>query len=580
MNKESAKFKRWVRGYARKYWYLIALSMLFGVVAVGIGLLGPIPMKFLADYVFGNVPPPDFIAQYDKQTLLLGILGAYILLSLFGDLYGSVTDYIGIKFNQIIDREVVLEAFTKINSLPVSHPARKDNGTYVYQINDQAEDLSGYIMDNPTSIFLSLVALLGVFGILASIDLRMTLMCFISVPILALLVIKFTKRLEKQATETENAFTKMYEYITESLEKLRTIQIFSKEKYTANLLRQIITVKNRKVNRQTITNEAFDISSSFVTVVITCAVLLVGGLEALNGKLTFGDLLLFISYMDDIFSPITNIADIVSGAKQQRISLMQVFHSMQLAESLEAKAHVGTAKPPKIEGVIEFRDVTYKISDRTILDRINVKFEPHSINALAGPSGQGKSTIFNLLLGFLQPTSGQILIDGVPIKDYDIHYLREHMSVVDQEADIFSQTVAYNIAYARADQPRDPAQVIKAAKVANSSNFINQLDEGYETKIDDESLSGGQKQRLSVARAYYKNSPIVLMDEPTSALDEESTNKFMESVRKRYTDKTIIMITHNTDLLRQIEKVWIVNHKHVSLRPSLVSHEPRDDADE
>lgn len=576
---ESKRFKAWVRGYARRYWYLIVILMLLGIVSVGLGLISPLPMKYLADYVFGNQPPPDYIAQFDKQTLLFLVLGAYVAISLVSSVFESFSSIVSVRFNQIVDRAAMLEAFDKTNNVSVTHPARKDNGTYVYQINDQSQELSGYILDNVVSIFLAFVSLFGVFGILAAIDLRMTLVCFISVPILAVVVTKFSKILEKQAAETENAQTRVYEYITETLEKLRTIQIFSKERYSVKLLSHIINVRNHKVNRQTVTNELFDITSTVVTVAIVTVVLVVGGKSALDGVLTFGDLILFISYMDNVFDPITGIADTISNAKQQRISMMQVFRSMELAEETGNKAINGVVKPAKLNGVIEFRNVVYRVADRTILDGVNIKFEPHSLNALAGPSGQGKSTIINLMLGFLKPTSGEILIDGVPIRDYDVHYLRERMAVVDQETDIFAQTVAYNIAYSRPEQA-DHSNVIKAAKVSNSSNFISMLEAGYETRIDDDALSGGQKQRLSVARAYYKNAPIVLMDEPTSALDEESTRKFMDSLRKYYKDKTIIMISHNPAILRQVSKVWIVNHKQVTLRPASVGKESDDDAAE
>lgn len=562
MDLQRTHYSKWIRYYVKHHWYLLAGLAILALISIAFSLLSPVPMKFLADYVFGTEQAPNYIVNIPKERLLLVVIGVYFLLSVLENVFDALEDIVRVRFNQIIDRRVMLEAFSKTNSISTSNPLRKDNGTYLYQITQQSQQLSGYILENIIAIFKSIVLIISVLSILTAIDIRMTILCFTSIPLLTVIVIYFGRVIEKRANETEIAHSAVYEFIEETLEKLRTVQIFAKERFTDNMLTQIIHVRNKKANRLTITNNAFGFSSEFVILSIIGIALIIGGNSVLDGKLTFGDLLLFITYMSSVFDPLTNVVSVFGAARQQRAALSMVDSSINAAESIVNKT-IPSITSQIIHGDIQLKNVSYRINGNDLYTDVNLHIEPGTLNALVGPSGQGKSTLFNMLLGFLQPTSGKIYIDGVDLHDYPVELLRENISLIDQEPDIFNVTIRENIAYAKPDVKNNLPDVMTAAIVTNSSEFIEKTPDGYDTIVGNQRLSGGQKQRLALARAYYKHAPIVLMDEPTSALDKKSSEIFIKSIEQHYVGKTVILITHDLNLLASIPNIFVVEQQQI-----------------
>lgn len=564
MDVRTSHYRAWITSYVKQHWYLLAGLALLALISVGIGLLAPVPLKFLADYVFGNETPPSFISGIGKQQLLLIVVGAYLCISIAENLFNAAEDVIQVRFNQIIDKKVMLEAFGKTNSISIANPNRKDNGAYIYQITQQSQQLSSYILGNSISIFKSLITIISVLSILTFIDVRMTLLCLASIPALVLLVKYFGDLVEKRANSTEIAHSAVYEFIEETLSKLRTVQVFAKENFSIEKLTGIINNRNKKANQMVLANNAFSFSSEFVVLIVISIVLVIGGRDVINGNLTFGDLLLFITYMNSVFDPLSNIVDVLGGARQQKAALQIVDSSLASAEAISTSRNSKPASPQKIHGEIKLKNLTYKIGGSVLFNNANAHFTQGSINALVGPSGHGKSTLLNMLLGFINPNEGTILIDGTPLNQYDPTVLRENIAMIDQEPDIFNMSIRENIAYANPSTPNNLPDIMAAAVVSNSSEFIEHLPEKYEALSGNDRLSGGQKQRLAIARAYYKRAPVVLMDEPTSALDKSSAQKFINSLEQYYVGQTVILITHDLALLEKIPNIYVVDNQTIT----------------
>ena len=564
MDDERTHFRRWVYSYAFRYWYLLLGLMFLGLVSIGLTLLAPLPIKFIADYVFGEQKVPSMFASFSKENLLYLVAGGYLLLNVVSNLFGVLSSIVGVRFNQIIDRQVMLEVYEKTNAVSVSHKDRKDNGTYLYQITQQSQQLSEYILGNITTIFTSVISVVGMLVILARIDLRMTLLCLGSIPLLILIVKFYGSVIERSSDKLETSHSAVYEYISESLEKLRTIQVFAKEKFSAVTLKKVINIRNENANKLVRSNEAFSFSSEFVVLSIITVAMIIGGKSVLSGNLTFGDLLLFIAYMNGVFDPLTDFVETLTSARQQKAALLQVSSSLNNVEKVvESFNSSENTADFTLQGHIELKNVSYSVKGKHIFENVNLVIPPGSLTALVGPSGQGKSTLINLLLGFIKPSSGEILFDGHRLEEIKTSRLRESIALVDQEPDIFSATIKDNISYSHPDETYSLPDIMAAAAVSNSTEFIDKIEGTYDAVVTNDTLSGGQKQRLAISRAYFKRAPIVIMDEPTSALDHASANIFIQSLRSYYKSQTVLVITHDLPLLDHIENIYVVENKNI-----------------
>jgi subfamily B ATP-binding cassette protein MsbA len=292
-------------------------------------------------------------------------------------------------------------------------------------------------------------------------------------------------------------------------------------------------------------------------VVVLCIILYFGGRLVLETKGLKGEeLMAYIASFAMLINPAKNISTSFFNIQRGAAALTRVEEIMKAPIVVDENVH--GKKLQSFDDRIEFRNVTFAYEDAIILDNINLIVEKGKTIALVGSSGAGKSTLADLVPRFHDVTSGEVLIDGINIKDYSLHSVRSLMSIVTQEPILFNDTIANNIKLGKQDATEE--EIIHAAKVANAHNFIVQKESGYNTNIGDRGskLSGGERQRLTIARALIKNPPILILDEATSSLDTESERLVQDAVNNMMQNRTSIVIAHRLSTIRHSDEIIVL----------------------
>ncbi len=293
-----------------------------------------------------------------------------------------------------------------------------------------------------------------------------------------------------------------------------------------------------------------------MTVAIASAVaLFLGARHVRMGILSIGSLLLLMSYVAKLYEPLSTLSSKLVESQSAMVSLSRA--SALLDETPDVVEHPNAKPVHEVRGAVEFHDVCFQYDEsKRVLDGISFTIAPGTHVGITGASGAGKSTILSLLTRFYDPTGGVILLDGVDLRQYQIHSVRDQFAIVLQEPVLFSTTIAENIAYAKPDA--SISAIVAAAKVARAHDFITDLPGAYETKVGQRgaTLSGGERQRISLARAFLKNAPILIMDEPTSALDPHTEAEVVEAVEELMRGRTTFVIAHRTSTLEHCDMVF------------------------
>jgi ATP-binding cassette subfamily B protein len=292
---------------------------------------------------------------------------------------------------------------------------------------------------------------------------------------------------------------------------------------------------------------SFSFLVSILLAIATAVFLYIGAKYVHAGKMTLGELTLVLAYLAQIFGPLQTIIKNTNDIQSSLVSIDRVF--TVLNEQKEVKEAEHAAHLTKIKGSFEFKNVSFKYSDKNAIHDLSFKINPGDRIGIMGTTGAGKSTLVSLLMRFYDPVSGKILVDEQDIKKYKVNDYRSQFSIVLQEPVLFSTTIAENIRYGRPDASDE--EVIDAAIAANAHNFIIQQKEGYEALVGERGmqLSGGERQRISIARAFIKNAPVLILDEPTSSLDIKTESLIMEAIDRLMVGRTTFMITHRLDSL-------------------------------
>jgi ATP-binding cassette, subfamily B, bacterial len=297
-----------------------------------------------------------------------------------------------------------------------------------------------------------------------------------------------------------------------------------------------------------LTESSLGISAGLVVGIGTAVVLVLGTHAVQAGRLTLGDLLLVMAYLSQLYAPLQTIGRQIAEQQQALVSARRSFALLDAAPAIVDR---GGGRPlHRARGAIAFEEVTFGYyPGQTVLERISLSVPAGACVGIAGPTGSGKTTLLNLLIRFYDPTRGRILLDGVDLRDFRLADLREQFAIVLQEPLLFSTSVAENIAYGRPGASRE--QIIAAARAAEAHDFISALPQGYDTRVGDRGmrLSGGERQRLTLARAFLRDSPILILDEPTSSVDVETEDAIVQTMRRLMAGRTTLMIAHRLTTL-------------------------------
>ncbi len=575
-----ALYGRLVR-QTRPCWIYIVGIFLLGLLSPPLALLTPLPLKIAVDSVIGSHPIPWFFdtllppaaARSSTTTLLFtGVLVVAIGLLVHLQALGSwlLQTYTGEKL--VLDFRARL--FRHVQRLSLSYHDTKGTTDSTYRIQYDAPSIQWILVNGVTPFVTSSFTLIGMFYITARIDSQLALIALAVSPVLVLLARASRERLRNQWYEVKEQQSSAMSVVQEALAAVRVVKAFGQEDREQKRFIHHASQGMWGQVRLAFLEGGFDLLVGLTIAIGTAAVLVIGVLHVRSGALTLGELLLVMAYLAQLYGPLATITKKVAELQSSLASAERAFSLLD--EVPDVTEHPDARPISRAAGAVAFRNVSFAYDKgHPVLRDISFEIGPGTRLGIMGTTGAGKTTLASLLTRFYDPSGGQILLDGVDLRDYKLADLRNQLAIVLQEPVLFSASIAENIAYARPGASE--REIITAAKAANAHEFIVSLPQGYETQVGERGmrLSGGERQRISLARAFLKDSPILILDEPTSSVDTRTEAEILEAMERLMKGRSTLLITHRPSALKNCDLILVIENGRLA---ALTSAVPTNDA--
>lgn len=535
--------------YIKPYFGKLMFCIFLSIITTAAALVPPYVTSLMVDEVIPNGDMKKLV------VVIAGLLGVYFAQYAIG----AVRSYILRIAGDGIIADLKKEIYKKAQYLPMKFYDKTSTGSVINRVNSDTQVLQQFMLRITQEAVVQLFMMIGIIIIMLSMNWRLTLLSLIPVPVVVLCSRFFGKKIGPMYRRLWRRGVAISSILSDTIPGIRIVKSFSREKKTIDKFGRHIDdwmSEDRK---------AAKVSAIFpaaITFLITCGsviIWLVGGEMVIKTpeRLSLGVLVSFISYTSMFYNPVNffaNLSDSYQNAIASAEKVMEIVNA-------EPEHDFGEGKElQKVDGKIEFRNVNFSFDrSKKVLNDINFVIEPGDVVGIVGTTGSGKSTLINLLMRFYDDYEGEILVDGVNIRDIDMSYYRSQIGYVQQEPMMFHDTIFNNIAYSVPGA--HPEQIINAADIANAHGFISRLPDAYDTVLGERGvgLSGGEKQRLSIARAVLKNPAILIFDEATSAVDSETEKLIQDAINRLIRGRTTLMIAHRLSTLRKANKIIVVD---------------------
>lgn len=535
--------------YMKPYVWQVVLAIFLLLTGTGFELAGPIIMKYGID---------NYIAKGQFEGLgkialwfLLFLVAAFLLR--FLHIY--ITQWIGQKV--ILDLRIKL--FNHLQRQDLKFIDSKPVGWLMTRITGDVQTLNDMFSDGVVAVFGDLFMLLGIIIVMLVMNWKLALVTFVVLPFLFWVVFTFRNRVRIAFREIREALAKLNGFMQENITGIRTVQLFCREKQTLFEFRELNSSYRNSFLKAIRYFAMFFPAVNFVSAIAVALILLVGGWMISLAVLSWGALVAFLQYSERFFRPIRDLSEKYNTMQAAMAAAERVFWLLDTQP--EVCDPVKPAMLDKIKGKVEFRGVGFEYkSGEPVLEDISFNVEPGETVAIVGATGAGKTTIVSLLMRFWDVTKGEILLDGINIREYTKQDLRSHFGVVLQDVFLFSGSVAENVTLG--DLQHDDARLKGALEEANALDFVERLPNGTLEPVGERGarLSGGQKQLLAIARALAIDPPVLLLDEATAAVDTETERSIQDAVEKLMKGRTTLVVAHRLSTIRQADKI-VVMHK-------------------
>ncbi len=500
---------------------------------------------------------------YDRQNVLLLLAAVAIIISFLSNLFRYLGSWTIENMRTRTLQKMRNEMFSRVMDMNVGYFSDQRKGDIISKITSDVGVVQFCITNTLQVSFREPFLIVGYIVMMIAISWELAIFSVLFLPLVALLIGNIVKRLRHPARTNQKRMGEMVSTLDESLSGIKVIKSYNateyiKQKYydiSADLARLTLSMARRQ--------QLASPMSEFLGITAVGVILVFGGALVSRGALDPGGFIAFVAIFSQITRPVRTFIDQFANINQGIAAGERIFSIIDTKPEIEDKPDARELKG--LRDKIEFRHVHFSYDGtREVIDDISFEIRRGQTVALVGPSGGGKSTLSELLPRFYDPTSGEILIDGISLRDYTQDSVRAHMSVVAQDTVLFNDTIEGNIAMGRPSATHE--EIVEAAKVANADSFIRECPEGYDTNIGDRGvkLSGGQRQRLSIARAVLKNPDILILDEATSALDTESEKLVQDALNNLLKGRTSVVIAHRLSTIHNADKIIVVDHGRIA----------------
>jgi len=534
--------------YIRPYMKHLAFAIVCIVLAAAANLYVPWIIKDMIDKV---------LMERDMAMLNLIAVGIVVVFFFRGVFYygqSYLVSFVGQRV--VIDiREALFEKFQR---MPLAYFDRQQTGAIMSYVTNDVQALQSALVDKLIEFVTESSVLIGSIVLMFYLDWKLTLITLITVPLVGQAMNIFGKKLKQSGTVIQERLADINSLLQESISAVRVVKSFVRERHEIARFHRQNELNFQAEMKNVQLTSLLTPTVEFLAAITVTFILWIGGYEVVQGDLTAGSLVAFLTYAVNLANPVKRISRIYGTIQRAMAAVDRVFGVLDMEETIHDKE--GAAPLPEIEGRVAFEDVSFSYKDGVpALSHVTLEASPGQLIAFVGPSGAGKSTIANLIPRFYEVNEGAIRIDGHDVRDVTLDSLREQIGIVPQETMLFSSSVRENIRYGRLDAT--DAEVEEAARAANAEEFIRQLPDGYETKIGERglNLSGGQRQRISIARAILKNPRVLILDEATSALDTESEKIVQAALDKLMVGRTSFAIAHRLSTIFNADCIYVIN---------------------
>jgi len=540
--------------YYKPYLGLFVSVMICALLVAGITLLLPLLTRYVTKTVLESGAPNALDEIYRTGTLMLVLILIHTACNFY-------VDYRGHAMGARMESDMRSELFDHYQKLSFRFYDEQRTGQLMSRITNDLFSLAEFYHHAPEDYLIYTVKFIGAFVVLININIPLTVAVFLFLPVLAVFSLYFTKKLNVAFKRSREHIGDVNAQVEDTLAGIRVVKSFTNEgtekKKFAHENNRFLESRNSIYK-----NESFIYQGvGLITQLITVTVIVFGGVSITNASLDLADLITFLLYIGNFIEPIQKLTHMTEQFQEGLTGFERFMEILEVEPEIQDSANAIELK--NVQGNVEFRNVGFRYRDdhAHVLKNLSLQGKAGEIIALVGSSGVGKTTLCSLIPRFYDVSEGEVLLDGIDVRDIKLRSLRRNVGVVQQDVYLFAGTVFENIRYGKSDASE--AEIIAAAQKANAHDFILSLPNGYHTDIGQRGvkLSGGQKQRLSIARVFLKDPPVLIFDEATSSLDNESERVVQDSLETLAKNRTTFVIAHRLSTIRNAKRILVLTER-------------------
>jgi subfamily B ATP-binding cassette protein MsbA len=533
----------------KKYYNLIIICFIFMIISAATTAASAWLLDPAIKMIFVNK---------DREMLYLIPLAIVIVLTLKG-ISTFFVKIISIKIGLNITENIQIKMSEKILNLDIAHISEKHSGKFISNFVIDIHFLLSTISNTVINSIKESLTLIALICVMIYHDWKLSILALTVLPVAAIFSKKIGKKMGKTSTQNMIAQENLSTLLSELIKGSWLIKIYQKESEELTRLKILLSEKYKKAKKVEQVRLGAGPIMEFIIAIAIALIIFMGGYRSINGGLSMSEFVSFLAALMLAYAPVRALAGLNIGFNEGMAAASRIYELIDKKNEIKEDKNLPDLKISS--GNIIFKNVNFTYPDNSqILNNININITGGKRTAIIGESGSGKSTILNLIPRFYNLVKGKILIDGQEINTIKLSSLRKNMSIVSQDTILFDDTIKKNIAYANNNATNE--EIYKASELAGINNFIDSLKNGYETIVGENGikLSGGQKQRISIARAFLKNAPIILLDEATSSLDSVSEEKIKQALEDLTKNRTTLIISHKLSTIMNCDKIYVIQN--------------------